>query len=84
MKPTKFSPFQNVSLNKIRAKNYVDLIPLRIHRKPTKKFRVQSQVKVINGPTPIKAKSVNENREVAKNTTYPLVKKIQTSKLNQK
>jgi len=42
---TKFFPFQNISLRQNLNKNYVDLIPSRVRRKPINKFCVQSQVK---------------------------------------
>jgi len=55
--------------NNLWPKNNVYLILLRVRKKPTNKFWVQSQVKDINGSTPIKAKSVNKTRKMAKNKT---------------
>jgi len=45
---TKFTPYNLIqAYSKCRFKNYVDLISLRIHRKPTNKFYVQLHVKTI-------------------------------------
>ena len=64
---TKFPSRMQARKNNLWSKNYVNLIPLRIRRKPTNKFWMQSQVKDINGLTAIKAKLVNKSHEMAKN-----------------
>ena len=65
-KPTKFSPFQDVSLNKIRDKNYVDLIPSRVCRKLINNFWVQSQVKQ-NKRTDLKKGGESKNKKIVAN-----------------
>jgi len=53
-------------LNQIKYKNYVDLIPSRVHRKPVNKFRMQSQVKQIKR-THLKQGGESENKKMVAN-----------------
>ena len=68
---TKFFSFQNISLRQNLNKNYVNLIPPRVRRRPTNKFCVQSQVK-------------QNKRTNLKRGSWKIRKSLQTAESNNK